>query len=150
MRYGCAALTGLLLLYGPVLAAEPNRYATYDRDSVMTGYTDQQSGITLKISEDRLRITAFDKNGKQLWSRADYAELSLVLPGQSPEPARPARIAYFRPLQTGKAGQVERDYAHRQGLRGPILTVIYSAACCGGAQGYISETDGKLLHGGTN
>jgi hypothetical protein len=142
-------LTFMLMLLGtPSAFGVPiTDHGVYDVDGLMIAYTDPTSGITLKISRDRYKVTAMDRSGKVLWSKANYPELQVVMPERPFPVQRPARIARFRPME-GDAKML--DYAHHRGLKGPILVMDYSAGCCGGAEGLISEDDGKLVATGTN
>lgn len=144
-----SAVLSLMVIAVPALAqSDPN--AKYDRTGLMTAYKDPASGIELRIAEDRYRVTAVAADGKTLWSRADYKDAVVVLPGQSAPPERRARIANFRQLPSGEAGRLETEFARRRGMKGPILYVDYSASCCGGAQGLISLLDGKIENTGFN
>jgi len=72
--------------------AEQAYRATYDSNRHMTAYTDLKTGITLRISNDRHRITAVDPKGNQLWSRADYFEPNIKELGGQARAAIPVTI----------------------------------------------------------
>jgi hypothetical protein len=128
-------------------AQSRDTHAAYNAQGEMIAYSDSATGITLNISDCRTRITAVDGNRRKLWSRNDYFE-ETVDPFKQTLLSRPvphARISHFMALAEG-----EHEHARKLGFRDPVMRVYYSSRIAGGAQGLISETDGKLVNDGDN